>query len=55
MEKINGKNLWEKLMGKINGKNQGGKIMRKINGHFLLCLQLPRPSCPSLAASAQLP
>ena len=55
MGTFNGKNLWEKLMGKINGKNQWGKIMRKINGHFLLGLQLPWPSCPGLAASAQLP
>ena len=26
MEKINGENLWEKLMGKINGENLWGKL-----------------------------
>ena len=35
MGKINGDNLWGKLMGKINGENYWGKFMGKINGKNL--------------------
>ena len=37
MGKINGDNLWGKLMGKINGENLWGKFMGKNNGTFQHC------------------
>ena len=56
MEKINGENLWEKLMGKINGENLWGKLYMLYQLPGLAALaQLGLPSCPCLAGPAYLP
>ena len=47
MGKINGDNLWGKLMRKIYGENLWGKFMGKI-----YAVLAPRPSCPGLAGPA---
>jgi hypothetical protein len=46
LRKINGENLWGKLMGKSNGENQWGKLMGKIMGkiygeNYICCTSCP--------------